>query len=344
MKNTLLKEVSISVLIVSVGLIVLNYPDFNLTFGIFNTGNDTFLWPSIIGSVINLLLFFSITEYLIPQFLRKNGLLTFNLSLVITFIVLSGIEILIDCLIALYIYKYEHNIDLAEVILMVVFMHILVVIIAVAYRFSKDWFKNEKLNQQRKEAQLHSELNLLKAQINPHFLFNALNSLFSMSLKANDEKTAEGIGKLAEMMRYVFDKGQMERVSLREEIQYVQDYIYLQQLRFESHIKVNFNFELNEKYSDIPPMILMPFIENAFKYGVSSQTPSQIDIDLKIENNTLNFSVLNQSFEHTETIPSHGVGLANVKKRLELLFSDKYKLDIIPAKEQFKINLKIDLI
>lgn len=326
--------------VVTLGLIILNYPAFDLTFGVFDSGDLTLLWPSIVGTGFNLTLYYGIAFVLIPRTL-KRGVGVFVIRLVALFILVSAVEVFVDSLFYMKQSLPLDNMVWFEIIAMVVFMHIISVIMAFAYRFTKDWFTNEQLRRSVTERQLKSELEILKRQINPHFLFNALNNLFSMALQSGDEPTAEGIGKLSEMMRYVFDKTGEDRVALQDEIRYISDYIYLQQLRFSEQVTVSFTYPEETRPFSIAPMLLIPFVENAFKYGVSAHARTEITIQLKWEADRLQFEVRNQKAERTETIPSSGVGLDNVKKRLELVYPDKHELTVDDGVTHFNVRLTI---
>ena len=324
--------------IVSLSLFLFNYPAFDLTFGIFNSGDGSLLWPSVTGTVFNLVLFYVIAFYLIPVTLKK-GVGRFVVMLALLFVIVSALESVID----FAFYRASglpiDDTILSELVVMVLISHVLVIIISFAYRFSRDWFANERLRRSIYEHQLRSELEVLKSQINPHFLFNALNNLFSMALQSGDEKTAEGINKLAEMMRYVFDKTGSDQVPLVEEFSYISDYIFLQQLRFKKQVDVNFNYPEKVKHFNIAPMLLIPFVENAFKYGVSSHTKSIINITATTGEDSFVFEVDNEKVEKNESIPSSGVGLENVRKRLELLYPGKHELNIHEDANQYKVRL-----
>jgi two-component system, LytTR family, sensor kinase len=341
MRKIKLREWILHGLLVIAGLVLLNYPAFDLTFGVFSSGDQSFLWPSITGTIINLILFYGIVFYLIPVILRKSGVASFIIWLLAFFIVLSGIEFLIDYFFFVQSGRTYSRFIQSEIIIMITVLHILSVIFGFAYRFSKDWFSNEETRRNISEQQLRSELEVLKSQINPHFLFNALNNLFSMALHSGDEKTAEGISKLSEMMRYVFDRSGEDKVSLKEEIQYIEDYIHLQQLRFGKQVTVHFQYEESSSPFSIAPMLLIPFVENAFKYGVSSQETTQIDIKMGVEDRTFTFEIVNKVVEHKETIPSNGVGIANVRKRLSLIYAENQSLGIEVKNGQFKVSLSI---
>ncbi|MEQ9167367.1 MAG: histidine kinase, partial [Fulvivirga sp.] len=284
-----------------------------------------------------------ITFYVVPVILRKKGVPLFLISLLVLLVILSLLEAVFDAI----IFRQQGG-DLtntwAEIIGIIFVFHILIIIIALAFRFSKDWFYNEKQRAMINEWQLRTELELLKSQINPHFLFNALNNLFSMSLQHGDEKTAEGISKLSEMMRYVFDKSSQETVPLNQEAQYIHDYIYLQELRFGKQVKVNFNCQNENLGLNIAPMLLIPFIENAFKYGVSTQEKTDIDIAINTTEQAFEFHISNKIMEDNEAISSNGIGLKNVRKRLELLYPGMHNLNIVQQNGFYKVSLKLDIL
>ncbi|MTI40499.1 histidine kinase [Fulvivirga lutimaris] len=330
----------IPIVVVAIALLLLNNPTFDLTFGVFRSIDYSLLLPSILGSVINLILFYSIIYYVVPVILRKKGFTPFLVNVLLTFILLTALEVVIDA--SIY---HQQGGELSnawgEIIAMIVITHVLIIVAALAFRFSKDWFYNEKQRTMINEWQLRTELELLKSQINPHFLFNALNNLFSMSLQHGDEKTAEGISKLSEMMRYVFDKSSQEAVPLNQEVQYIQDYIYLQELRFGKQINVNFEVKNEKTGICIAPMLLIPFIENAFKYGVSAQEKTTIDISIDTNGTVFNFTIVNKIMEDNEAISSNRIGLENVRKRLEILYPKKYDLDIVQQNGFYQVDLKL---
>jgi len=333
-------EWGIHLTLVVVGLCWLNYPAFDLSYGVFSSGDGSLLWPSVIGTALNLVLFYAIAFYLIPVVLKK-GVAPFVIWLTVLFVSVSVVESMIDAV----FYRSSGlplNEDIwLELILMVIGTHVLVVIMAFAYRFSRDWFANERLRRSISEHQLRAELDVLKSQINPHFLFNALNNLFSMALQSGDEKTAEGISKLSEMMRYVLERASEDKVSIQEEIQYISDYNYLQQLRFKEHVRVQFRYPEAPLHFQIAPMLLVPFVENAFKYGVSSKSCTTIDIRMAIREKRFVFEINNQKVESRETIPSTGLGLKNVRQRLQLVYPGRHELTITEDDQQYQVRLTI---
>jgi len=341
MKVFSLREFLLHLALVVLSLVLLNYPGFDLTIGVFQSADCSLLWPSTTGTLFNLGIFYIISFYLIPEVLRKRGSLVFIIQLVLVFAILTFLEVVVDLA---FVEDARRDSDtLTEIVITVTMFNLIFVMLALAYRFAKDWFMHEKQRISIGEWKAKSELQALKNQINPHFLFNALNSLFSLSLKNGDEKTAEGIGKLAEMMRYVFDKSNLDKVSMEDEIQYIKDYIYMQKLRFEDSVAVVAEFSNACRDRRIAPMILIPFIENAFKYGVNAAGVNEITCRITCQNEAMEFYISNEVLENAETMPSTGIGLENVKKRLELIYPDQHTLEIDRSNGLFAVKLKIQL-
>ncbi len=201
------------------------------------------------------------------------------------------------------------------------------------------WYRqnNKIVNLQKEKTQ--TELNLLKQQINPHFFFNTLNNLYALSL-TKDQKTPEVIMQLSELMRYVIYKGKENQVPISEEVKYIEDYIQLQLIRL--HKKVDFNFKKNiiDKSLQIPPLLFIVLIENAFKHGIEpAEGDCFLDLYLESDENSLTFSCRNSVEEKTKEAP--GIGLDNLSRRLELLFPNNHELQIADLGNEFKTSLKI---
>lgn len=191
------------------------------------------------------------------------------------------------------------------------------------------------------EEKLTAELAFLKAQINPHFLFNTLNSIYALSVKKSD-KAPESVTKLSSIMRYVIADAKQDFVDLEKELNYIGSYIELEKLRLTS--KVNLKYEVNGSAigKQIAPLIFLPFIENAFKHGVSTQENSEINIFITIEKNQLILNVRNtKSFSQSMEIDKTGLGIENSKMRLKLLYPGKHELNIKNSDKEFNVDLKI---
>lgn len=209
--------------------------------------------------------------------------------------------------------------------------------IRLAYSFIKN--QNEKRNLEN--ANLYAEVNFLKSQINPHFLFNTLNSIYSQA-HARSENTEFSILKLSELLRYsLYDSG-ADKVPLADDIQYINNYIDLQRLRLSPKVKLHYKVGGYPDGKFIAPLLLINFIENAFKHGISYSQASVITVDIKIFEETLTLTVSNPIVEKDSFAPG-GLGLKNVTRRLELLYPYQYKLLFHHSGAQYTVNLKVPL-
>ncbi|HEX8315517.1 MAG TPA: histidine kinase [Flavisolibacter sp.] len=197
-------------------------------------------------------------------------------------------------------------------------------------------------------GQSAASFDFLRSQINPHFLFNALNTIYGTALQEKAERTSEGIEKLGDMMRFMLQENMQEKISLSREIDYLNNYISLQRLRTDNNpvITIDTNIEEQVYPVQIAPMLLIPFVENAFKHGISFREPSHIKITLEIKDNTLYFDVFNNKHLKQESDPEKnksGIGLNNVKQRLKLLYPGKHELIIRETGKDFFVHLTIGL-
>jgi len=193
-----------------------------------------------------------------------------------------------------------------------------------------------------------ANLDFLRSQINPHFLFNALNTLYGTSLQENAERTGEGIQKLGDMMRFMLQENMQEKIALAREIDYLNNYIDLQKLRTQTSPEIIIQTEIDEQTNtlQIAPMLLIPFVENAFKHGISLREPSHIKISLQTRENELLFDVYNSIHPKAGNDPEKnksGIGLENVKQRLLLLYPKRHELVIRESAKEFFIHLTVQL-
>lgn len=210
--------------------------------------------------------------------------------------------------------------------------------------YARQQLRSEKNVLQTQVSTKAAELASLRAQINPHFLFNALNSLYATALKENSEKTADGIQKLGDMMRFMLQENNRDRIPLSKEIAYLHNYIELQRMRLdESHgIDIRVTIQASEREIYLAPMLLIPFVENAFKHGISLRNPSWIYITLTLDATQLYFKVHNSLHARHANDPEaegSGIGLANVQKRLDLLYPDRHQLTIQASEQDYFVSL-----
>lgn len=225
------------------------------------------------------------------------------------------------------------------------FLFLLILVISGGIKIISQLFRAERRNQEIEREKATTELALLKSQINPHFFFNTLNNIYSLAV-TNSPGTAPAIMKLSSIMRYVLDDSRNNYVPLNKEIQFVENFIALQKDRLTDNVTVQFSCEGVTDDKQIAPLLLIAFVENAFKYGVSTRQPSVITISIKVSGAQLEFMTNNQKFQTSIMgISNTGIGLRNTRRRLELLYGEgKHSLHIDDDNHAFHVHLILDLI
>ncbi len=207
-------------------------------------------------------------------------------------------------------------------------------------RFTTDWFDLENKKKQLENEKLVAELNYLKARINPHFLFNTLHNL-NYLVYAGSQNATDVIIRLSNIMRYMIYDASKDHVPLKKEIEYMNDYVHLESIRLNQAFTLSFNIQGNTNDIEIAPLILITFLENAFKHGVSDQTENcWIDIDLIVSADSIRYRVANRKVAPgTAQRLKSGFGLENVKKRLHLSYPGKHELTIADGTDTFETQL-----
>jgi two-component system, LytTR family, sensor kinase len=201
---------------------------------------------------------------------------------------------------------------------------------------------------QKELGQTHANFDFLRSQINPHFLFNALNTIYGTAIQEKAERTCEAVEKLGDMMRFMLQENIQDKISLAREIDYLNNYIGLQKLRTDPNpaIRIDTDIEQPPMPIQIAPMLLIPFVENAFKHGISLREPSHIKVTLDVKDYTLYFDISNSKHLKPDTDPEKyksGIGLNNVKQRLELLYPGKHELLIRETGKEYFVHLTVQL-
>ncbi|MEO8762835.1 MAG: histidine kinase [Ginsengibacter sp.] len=209
-----------------------------------------------------------------------------------------------------------------------------------AVKLSKNWIQNQQLMKEKEKQYLETELNFLKSQIQPHFFFNTLNNLYSLTLKKSD-LAPEVVLKLSALMSYMLYESNAPKVPLTKEVTYLQNYLDLEKLRFGQRLSITFEIEGQIEDVCIPPMILILFLENSFKHGVKNNLSKiHIEISLLVQEGFLFFSVKNP-FDKNALPGTTGIGLKNARRRLELLYGNNYQLGLLEEQNEFVVSLKI---
>lgn len=297
--------------------------------------------------VVNVSLFYINYVILIPNVVQRKQSLWVYLFLIVSLIALTivvklGIAVLYPEIILEHTYQNTKRTTTYNVyMLQALFMSGFFVVISSLLKFTTDWFVNETVQRNLVSEKKDMELQFLKSQLNPHFLFNSLNNIYSLAYQKSD-KTADAILKLSEMMRYMIYESNDSWVALSKEIEYVNSYVELQKLRFKDGAAVEINITGEIDGQKIIPLILISFVENAFKHGVANDHSDPIKIDITANQKILHFSVTNRkSVGHKDAMG--GVGLNNVERRLQLLYPDRYKLNIVNSATHYTSALMLDL-
>ena len=287
--------------------------------------------------------------YLIPMYLLKKQQRKFALysiyTLVISFFfvafsIIFGLLNSVDLLNGDVMPFTKSLIFIVLGVYFVVFIFISINLIFLNY---KEVVRNEDLSSKFLQAQLQikeQELKFLKMQIHPHFLFNSLNTIYGFALKKKDE-APEMILKLSNLLDYILYQVDKPKVNLQDEINHLEDYVSLEEMRFHDTLHVSFQKENINSNIQIAPMLLIPFLENSFKHGKIVEEKLEVAIKLSIENNMLIFEITNSSIN--EENQRKGIGLENIQKRLEMLYPNAHQLTIKESENQFKIRLEITI-
>ncbi len=284
---------------------------------------------------------------LIPRLLQKGRYLVYILSLV-ALVVASVLfnqatfNYLVDLFLpGYYFISYYETVDILK------FMVVYVALTSLL-KLSKGWFMLMRTEQQLmaiRQEKTETELKALKSQINPHFLFNSLNNIYSLSLSSSG-KTPAAILKLSELMRYMLYESNEEKVPLKEEIRFLENYIELQKLRVDRRSRIEYRRKGKPAGKQIAPLLFLPFVENAFKHGVKGDpSGGYVRIELAIHNGNVDLYVENNrgSVDSIETDAYNGIGLSNARRRLDLIYPGSYELDIRDKEEVFGVSLKLEL-
>jgi len=295
---------------------------------------------------INILLSYYSIYILLPNYILKGRWVPFGFLLIISAFTGGLLHRLTAYYIEypLYFPKYVNGdvLNLYKILKGVVSIYP-VVFLALTIKLFKYWYINQQDKQILAHEKLDAELKLLKTQIHPHFLFNTLNNLYALTLKKSDY-APEVVLKLSELISYMLYECNVPKVLLDNELNFIKNYIEIERIRHSDDfdIKAMTNGETANIY--IAPMLLIPFLENSFKHGVNESIDnSWIDFDLTIEGNMLLMRIENSiaTTEHSSDINHQGIGLKNVKRRLDLLYPNDYELNIQEYKSSFVVVLKI---
>ncbi|HEX6427785.1 MAG TPA: sensor histidine kinase [Niastella sp.] len=291
-----------------------------------------------LSGIIHMIIFYANTLFLYPKLLNRAYWWLYIVSVVLLTILSYWVKF--------YMLAWWFPDALQDARSHVLFPSVLIFIVSVFYSITVDKIRAEKMQKENEAMQLGMELKFLRSQISPHFLFNVFTNLVSLARKKSDHLETSLL-MLSGLMRYMLYDAD-KKISLQQEVDYLESYISLQKLRFERDVKITFNLEVppeGTNYS-IEPMLLIPFVENAFKHGTGYIDQPFIDIHLTVRESVLVFRVKNKFDRETDTSidESSGIGLSNVRSRLTLLYPGRHELIIHANENLFNINLTLKLL
>lgn len=281
-------------------------------------------------------LFYLNANILIPKVLKTRGVWFY-----LAYIALSVTAVL-SINLTLRNYVFFPEMPSARITTYTLFPIFFILAISTTYRTLSDYLADEQQRKELENERLRSELSFLRSQISPHFMFNVLNSIVSLSRKKSDLVEPVVI-QLSDLMRYMLYESNGSRVTLEKEIKYLNNYIDLQRIRFGNDVRILFQVQNSLPNQLIEPMLLIPFVENAFKHGVGLISDPVIDVQLRGEKNTLFFTVrnkVNRRFKEAKDASS-GIGLPNVRRRLSLLYPDSHQLLIEENDDWYEVRLTL---
>jgi two-component system, LytTR family, sensor kinase len=295
------------------------------------------LYRILISNGFLALLFYLNAFYFFPSIFKKRGIWIYLLVLIVAIAGMWYLSQYIDT--ELFPGRRKWNRSIFPNLISYIF----ILGTSCSYRIISDHLKLQKTNKERETENLKTELSFLRSQVSPHFMFNVLNNLVSLARKKSD-KMEPALLQLSSLLRYMLYEGNHDRISLNQEINYLQGYIDLQKLRFGDDIAIDFSVEGNTNDFKLEPMLLIPFVENAFKHGMGTLLQPKIKIAMVVQNQNLNFKVENDIAPVGESKDaSSGIGLNNIKRRLALLYGKLYSLEVKEEDQKYKVDLNLEM-
>ena len=340
------KEVWLHVLVWLIGYVLFVSPFANVTMYKFNGSDGSIILPALAWMCFNLMLFYGNALVLVPKYKQHRNVKVFAGELLLLFAGVSVLEVLFDGALVAYLWPEEYTFASGLAFMPNLVMNLLVLLLSFSYRFLKDWVEHERRERQLAQEKLEAELKYLKAQINPHFLFNTLNNLFSMARREQAHGTAACVAKLAHLMRYTLHDSNLPLVELEKDVKHMEDYIALQKLRLpEQGVDILLEKKGNWETVQVPPLLLITLVENAFKHGISYQQPSFIHMELDVQGQELTFNVRNSLHRRENKLAedASGIGLENMRRRLALLYPNRHELHTHEMEHTFLTQLHIHL-
>lgn len=316
-----------------------------IRFGSLNNDYWYSLKSNLVEFPLSMLYTYFFVYYLIPRYILKKKytqfIVLFIFSLILFYLVKTG---LIYLLVTKNIWPENSGFNAFT------FDHIVEVTIGVLYvtavgatiKLTYEWINEKRRNEELEKTQLRTELNFLKSQIQPHFFFNTLNNLYALVIKKSPN-APDVVLKLSEIMQYVLYEAKEPKITLLREVNYIYSYLDLEKLRYGDKIRSDIEIVGDIDEIEIPPLLFLPFIENCFKHGIANNDDIKVNICFKIKDNHLLFNVTNTFDPSNNKNLKHGIGIENVRRRLQLLYGNNFTLETKIEKSKFKVRLQFPI-
>ncbi|MCK5028220.1 MAG: histidine kinase [Bacteroidales bacterium] len=297
---------------------------------------DRFFYRFVFHSVVMIALYYINSLIFIPKLFFKNKIGKFVIAIIFALVITLFLDYFFN-----HYFGYNEQIN-GKRPPITIYIFLFIIAVSTSIKSIQKWFENESKQKRMIHEKVNSELSFLKSQVNPHFLFNTLNGIYSLAISKSDQ-TAPAIVKLSQLMRYMLDESKQQFVNLSSEIDYINTFIDLQRLRLFENVKIEFNIEGKSETIKIQPLLLIPFIENAFKHGTNSTTECKIDIDLNIKDDSIQLEIKNDILMARQEDEKSGFGLSNIKRRLELEYPNCHVLTTKIVEKKFIVKLFISI-
>lgn len=301
-------------------------------------------WPNVLFLAVFTLPVYLNIFYLVPRLLYRNKVWSYLAGIMVTLILSLLLALLSQYLSQRYLIEISDHHHLFVTINLISGM---ISIVLLSFGITAIMLFQERIRygitiQELEKETIRTELEQLKNQVNPHFLFNMLNNA-NVLVHENRQEARRVLEKLKDLLQYQFDDGTKKEVRLLDEIQFLTDYLNLEKVRRDSFkYQINTRFNTNIHFN-VPPLLFIPFVENAVKHGNDARRQSSVIVDFRVTDNRLHFQCINTKPVPNRKKQAGGLGLANIRRRLELLYADNYNLDITESEEMFTVNLELVL-
>lgn len=335
---------------------ILYHPTLPVFINEFNTVDGSVYAARFVDVGTSLLLFLSVVFFLIPKYLEKRRIFPFVMFSLALIACLSFLEFGLDQVI-LRLFNLPTGPDEISDKMMTFYrrksydfpilpVNLAVYTLGILYGLSRDWIKKYRQENRMIQEKMRADIDLLRSQINPHFFFNALNNIYAITQRNRDDEAGQAIMKLSELMRYMIYDSNVAAISLVRELEHIDNYLEVARLKFDKNDKLDIiqKKEGNFRNHKIAPLLLVPFVENAFKHGVGSKGDGYVHLNFFMNGDELHFRIENPILEKEEPWKKHpGIGLDNVKKRLRMIYPDRHRLDISDSEGKFEVRLTVRL-